>query len=97
MKKLADTIGNYGETAIMECPHCNKNTKMKVLRASNGIGAFGVSLFNYNHDLFVICPECDALFGVDKAVAKEEAKSNFSNFVDVKASDLTFQQVLPLK
>lgn len=97
MKKTTDTIEKYGESLPVNCPHCGKNVKMQMLRSSNGIGAFNISVFNYKHDLFAICPECSALFGVDPDVAKTEAKMPAWQNADLPAESLVFQQVLPLK
>ena len=97
MKKTADAIGAFGESKNILCPQCGKDVKMKLLRASNGLGAFGISVFNYSHDLFAICPECNALFGVDRTVSKVQARNTLDRYPDIPADSLTFQQVLPLK
>lgn len=97
MKKTADAIGKFGESEIVACPKCGKEVRMQVLRSSNGIGAFGISIFNYKHDLFAICPECCSLFGVDPKVAKVEGRDTLNLYADLPAESLTFQQVLPLK
>ena len=97
MKKTADAIGTFGESTTLTCPQCGKDVNMKVLRSSNGIGLFGVSVYNYKHDLFTICPECCALFNVDADVSKDLAKGTDHLFLDIPAESLTFQQILPLK
>ncbi|MBQ1530033.1 MAG: hypothetical protein IIZ76_07105, partial [Clostridia bacterium] len=66
MKKTSDAIGFFGGSKPVACPNCGKTVNMQMLRSSNGIGAFGISVLNYRHDLFAICPECSALFGVDR-------------------------------
>ncbi len=97
MKKTADAIGFFGESKDVACPQCSKDVKMRVLRSSNGIGAFGISVLNYKHDLFAICPECSALFSVDPKVSRIEARDTMDQYADLPAESLTFQQVLPLK
>lgn len=97
MKKTADAIGFFGESKDVACPHCGKTVKMQMLRSSNGIGAFGISVLNYKHDLFAICPECSALFGVDRKVSKVEARDTMNQYADIPAESLIFQQVLPIK
>ncbi len=97
MKKTADAIGNFGETKQITCPKCENAVHMQVLRASNGVGLFGISLYNVNHDLFTICPDCGALFSVDREVSKVEAKETNNQYVGIAAEDLTYQQTLPLK
>ena len=74
MKKTSDAIGFFGGSKPVACPNCGKTVNMQMLRSSNGIGAFGISVLNYRHDLFAICPECSALFGVDRKVSKVEAR-----------------------
>ena len=95
MKKTVDAIGKYGESGIVTCPHCGKEVRMMMLRSSNGIGAFGFGVLNYKHDLFAICPDCFALFGVAREVAKKQAKNTAGRYVNLPADSLTFQQVLP--
>lgn len=97
MKKTADAIGFFGESKAVACPQCGKTVKMQMLRSSNGIGAFGISVLNYKHDLFAICPECSALFGVDRKVSRVEARDTMNQYVDIPAESLIFQQVLPIK
>ena len=97
MKKTADAIGIFGESNQIACPQCGNKVHMKVLRASNGVGLFGISLYNVNHDLFAICPKCAALFSVDRAISKTEAKETGKRFVDFSSAALTYQQTLPLK
>lgn len=97
MKKTADAIGKFGESHVITCPHCGKEVKMQMLRSSNGVGIFNISVLNYKHDLFAICPECSALFGVDRKVSRIEARDTMNLYLDIPADSLTFQQVLPLK
>lgn len=97
MKKTADAIGKFGESKPVACPQCGKTVKLQILRSSNGIGAFGISILNYRHDLFAICPECAALFGVDRSVSKVESRDTMHLLADIPAESLTYQQTLPLK
>lgn len=97
MKKTADAIGKFGESKAITCPHCGKEVNMQMLRSSNGIGMFNISVLNYKHDLFAICPQCSALFGVDRKVSRVEARDTMNLYLDIPADSLTFQQVLPLK
>ena len=97
MKKTADAIGKFGESKAITCPQCGKEVNMQMLRSSNGVGIFGISVLNYKHDLFAICPECASLFGVDRSVSKVEARDTLNLQADIPAESLTFQQVLPLK
>lgn len=97
MKKTADAIGKFGESKAITCPHCGKEVNMQMLRSSNGIGIFNISVLNYKHDLFAICPQCSALFGVDRKVSKVETRDTMNLHLDIPADSLTFQQVLPLK
>lgn len=98
MKVTADSIGKFGVTKPITCPKCEKEVSMQVLRSNLGVGAFGVSVYNYKHDLFTICPECQGLFNVNEDVAKVEAKAEFGlgeHVANVKPEDLTF--VMELK
>ena len=97
MKKTSDAIGFFGGSKPVACPHCGKTVNMQMLRSSNGIGVFGISVLNYRHALFAICPECSALFGVDRKVSKVEARDTMNQYLDIPAESLTFQQVLPIK
>ena len=97
MKKTAEAIGNFGETNPIACPQCGKSVRMQVLRATNGVGLFGISLYNVNQDLFAICPQCDALFSVDRNVSKITAKEKGNQPVALMPDALTYQQTLPLK
>ncbi|MBQ8063687.1 MAG: zinc-ribbon domain-containing protein [Clostridia bacterium] len=97
MKKTADAIGKFGKSHPVACPHCGKEVNMQMLRSSNGVGIFNISVLNYKHDLFAICPECSALFGVDRKVSRIEARDTMNLYLDIPAESLTFQQVLPLK
>ena len=83
MKKTSDAIGFFGGSKPVACPNCGKTVNMQMLRSSNGIGAFGISVLNYRHDLFAICPECSAL--------------TMNQYLDIPAESLKFQQVLPIK
>ncbi len=94
MKKTSDAIGFFGGSKPVACPNCGKTVNMQMLRSSNGIGAFGISVLNYRHDLFAICPECSALFGVDRKVSKVDT---MNQYLDIPAESLKFQQVLPIK
>lgn len=96
MKKTADAIGFFGKSKLITCPKCGKDVQMKVLRSSNGIGIFGISFLNYKHDLFAICPECSALYNVDRKVSRIEARDTMNPEVDIPLDSLCFQQVLPL-
>ena len=97
MKKTSDAIGFFGGSKPVACPNCGKTVNMQMLRSSNGIGALGISVLNYRHDLFAICPECSALFGVDRKVSKVEARDTMNQYLDIPAESLKFQQVLPIK
>ncbi|MBP5460386.1 MAG: zinc-ribbon domain-containing protein [Clostridia bacterium] len=97
MKKTADAIEKFCESRQVACPHCGKEVRMMMLRSSNGLGMFGVSVLNYKHDLFAICPDCGALYGVDRSVSKKQAKASADRYADIPADSLIFQQVLPLK
>ena len=50
MKKTSDAIGFFGGSKPVACPNCGKTVNMQMLRSSNGIGAFGISVLNYRHD-----------------------------------------------
>lgn len=97
MKKTTDAIEKFGESRPVACPHCGKEVRMMMLRSSNGLGAFGVGVLTYKHDLFAICPDCGALYGVDRSVSKKQAKASSNRYADIPAESLLFQQVLPLK
>lgn len=97
MKKTADAIGKFGESHVIPCPCCGKDVRMQMLRSSNGVGIFNFSVLNYKHDLFAICPECGALFSVDRSVSRVEARDTMNLYLDIPADSLKFQQVLPLK
>lgn len=96
MKKTVDAIGKFGESKAILCPQCGKEVQMQLLRSSNGVGIFGIGVLNYKHDLFAICPDCGALYGVDREVSRIEARDTLNLHADIPAEALTFQQVLPL-
>ena len=81
MKKTSDAIGFFGGSKPVACPNCGKTVNMQMLRSSNGIGAFGISV----------------LFGVDRKVSKVEARDTMNQYLDIPAESLKFQQVLPIK
>ncbi len=94
MKLAADHIKNFGVTESITCPQCQKPVFMNILKASNGVGAFGISLYDYNHDLFVICPECMALYSVDREIAKRAGKEKSNNYSMINEGNITFIRTL---
>ena len=90
----ADKIQEFGATEEIKCPRCGKSVNMNLLRATNGLGVFNVSLVNLNVDLFAICPECNSLFAVDDSIAKRAGKSNSNNFMMVNEKNLKFLREL---
>lgn len=94
MKLAADHIRNFGVTEDIICPQCHKTVYMNILKASNGVGAFGISLYDYNHDLFVICPECMALYSVDHDIAERAGKEKSNNFTMINEGNITFIRTL---
>lgn len=90
----ADKIQEFGATEEIKCPRCGKAVNMNLLRATNGLGVFNVSLVNLNVDLFAICPECNSLFAVDDSIAKRAGKSNSNNFMMVNEKNIKFLREL---
>ncbi|MBR6479274.1 MAG: zinc-ribbon domain-containing protein [Clostridia bacterium] len=90
MHLSADKIQEFGNTEAITCPKCGKSVYMNLLKATNGIGVFNVSLVNINTDLFAICPECQSLFSVNKDISKRATKSKSNNFTMVNEKNITF-------
>lgn len=90
MKIAADSIKEFGNTESIKCPRCGETVYMNLLKASNGIGVFGISLLDYNCDLFAICPKCNALYSVDSDIAKRAGKAKSNNYSMVNEANITF-------
>lgn len=96
MKLTSDTIQKFGSSTAIHCPQCGKMVSLDVLRASNGVGLFGISLFNYNYDLFGFCPECFALYAIKDEVTKTEAHQGHNHPTQITEEDLIYLQTLPV-
>ncbi len=94
MKFSADNIKEFGNTEDIVCPRCGKHVYMNLLKASNGLGVFNVSLINYNVDLFAICPECKSMFAVNKDIAARAGKEKSNNYSMVNEKNITFLKEL---
>ena len=90
----ADKIQEFGLTESIKCPRCGKDVYMKLLKATNGLGVFNVSLVNLNIDLFAICPECNSMFTVDDSIAKRAGKNNSNQFTMINDKKIKFLREL---
>ncbi|MCR4747748.1 MAG: hypothetical protein K5836_04685 [Clostridiales bacterium] len=90
----ADKIQEFGLTESIKCPRCGKDVYMKLLKATNGLGVFNVSLVNLNIDLFAICPECNSMFTVDDSIAKRAGKNNSNKFTMINDKNIKFLREL---
>lgn len=96
MKVTKDTFEKYGKSTRVDCPKCGKHHSMVLYRGSNGLGAFGISLVNYNHNYFALCPNCGALYSLDDDALKENTKVGMYKVKDIDPSGLTYLQTLPI-
>ena len=94
MKLSVDKIEEYANSEAIVCPNCKKNVYMKLLRAENSLGVLNIPLLTVNTDVFAICPECSALFTLNKNIAKTAAKNKSNNFTMINDANLTFVRVL---
>ena len=90
MKLAADNIKEFGNTEDIICPKCGKHVYMNLLKATNGIGIFNVSLVNFNIDLFAVCPECSAMFKVRDDIAQRAGKEKSNNYTMVNEKVLEY-------
>ncbi len=98
MKGAIDSIEKYGKTMQVTCPKCGTFGQMTILRANNGLGLFGISVANYNHDVFCICNSCGALYGVKGTSGEKIGKAGSRRKTkELDVNDLEYQQTLPLK
>ena len=76
MKFISDKMKENGTTELLVCPQCNEMVSMEIFRSSTGIGLLGMSFYDFKVEYITLCPNCGAMFSVDKdAVKHAEGKS----------------------
>ncbi len=91
MNLSVDKFKVFGETEPIACPNCGDLKCQTVLKSSSALGFAGVSLYEYQIELFTICPSCGAVFAVDKEVAQSAGKNDTNKFSCISEPHLTYQ------
>ncbi len=89
MKFSADNIKEFGTTEAIKCPKCGNTVYMNLLKATNGLGIFNVSLLTVNVDVFAICPSCSAMFAVDNKISNKLSAAQ-NNYTMINEKNITF-------
>ncbi|MDD6806873.1 MAG: zinc-ribbon domain-containing protein [Oscillospiraceae bacterium] len=83
MKINADGFKTFGQTENLVCPKCKNIVNMQILKSSSGLGIFNIPIYEYQVELFTICPNCGGVFAVNKETSKlaGNEKSNKYNCI----------------
>lgn len=81
----------HGETELICCPQCKDLKRHTILKSASALGFAGISLYEYQIELFTICPSCGAVFAVNKDVAQVAGKNNTNKFSCISEPHLTYQ------
>ena len=86
-----DKFKVFGESEPINCPQCKDLKRHTILKSSSALGVAGVSLYEYQIELFTICPSCGAVFAVDKEVAQYAGKGDSNKYSCISEPHLTYQ------
>lgn len=86
----SDKFKIFGNTSVIECPKCKDKVNMQILKSTSALGALGIPLFEYQVELFTVCPSCGSVFSIDKDLSKACGKDKADANAAITADKLKY-------
>ena len=91
-----DRVRQLRRTVTTTCPKCEKAQAMRVIKTTLGLTPVNVLFAKHRNGLFLVCPECNAIYDVEAEVGALVAKDMYRYEKLLTADKLTYLYDLPL-
>lgn len=86
----SDKFNIFGKTAEINCPKCNDRQSMTVLKSTSALGALGIPVYEYQVELFTVCPSCGSVFAVEKQLSEKLGRGKAEQPLQLPEDSLSY-------